>query len=93
MPDNNIGRGTGRVHRSSLYLGVKRVHTTADPRESRVTARSQACRVAPRDFSLGALSGSVLGDFHHTALPLMRLVVRAPDSDSDSGAWEGKAFE
>jgi len=45
------------------------------------------CRVAPGDRSPRALSRSGLGDFHHPALPLMRLVATTPRSARGSEVW------
>jgi len=39
------------------------------------------CRVAPAPCRAEALSRSGLGDFHHPAPPLMRLVATCPRSE------------
>ncbi len=64
------------------------LRTRKASRNSAVTA----CRVAPGDHSPEALSRSGLGDFHHPAPPLMRLVAKSPRSARGSEAWaEGSA--
>lgn len=47
-------------------------------------------RVAPTGCPIEALTRSVLGDFHHTALPLNRLAATSPYLDQDTGSRERK---
>jgi len=51
------------------------------------------CRVARSGRPLLALARSVLGDFHHTAPPSVRLVLGAPDSDTDTGTRKRETLE